>query len=161
VLRMNTARALSLLVLSLGLTAPGCVSDFNVPGPEQTLWTAELIPELEYPLVSGSGAAVSGRDLTEAGVTMTGLDPGVYAWRVREGPCDDPGEVVGGEGQYPDLVVEEPAEPDPDDDENGSPAVSAQTAPFRGVMIRGQEYHLDVRRGDSGDRVACGNFTRA
>jgi hypothetical protein len=148
-----------LAVAVSGLLASACVSDFNVAGPEQTLWTADLIPEIEYPMVSGTGAAVSGSTLTEAGITMTGLDPGIYAWRIREGRCDDPGEVVGGEGQYPDLLVEEPGEPDPDED-NGSSSVSAQTAPFRGVMVRGAEYQIDVRLADSGDRVACGNFIR-
>lgn len=139
----------------------GCVSDFNVAGPEQTLWTAELEPGLEYPLVSGEAAAVSGRDLTEAGITMVGLEPGVYTWRVREGQCDAPGSVVGGEGQYPDLIVEEPGEPDPENDDDGPPSVSAQTSPFRGVMARGEEYHAEVNRSDSGDRVACGSFSRA
>lgn len=138
------------------LALSGCVSDFNVAGPQQLLWEANLDPALEYPAVSGTAAAVSGSTLTEAGITMLGLEPGVYSWRVRESWCDDPGDVVGGEGQYPDLVVEEEEDPEP-----GEEGISVQTQPFRATMTGGARYHVEVRRSEPDERVACGNFSRS
>jgi hypothetical protein len=149
---LSNGRRTASLLLPI-LFAAGCVSDFNVAGPDQTLWQTTLIPGLEYPSVSGTAAAVSGGGLMEAGITMDGMDPGVYAWRVREGRCDDPGDVVGGMGQYPDIVVESP-------ELGGTESISVQTALFRGSMFAGREYHVDVRPAEGEGRVACGDFNR-
>ena len=85
---------------------------------------------------------------------MTGLAPGTYVWRIREESCNSPGAVVGGEGQYPDLVVEEPET----DEAPGS--VSAETVPFRATMEVEGRYHVEVREATGDERVACGLFVR-
>lgn len=149
-------RTLCALLVAVTAVGAGCVSDLDVTVEEQTLWEATLNGGVEHPGVSGAAAAVSTSSLTEAGIDMMGLAPGVYAWRIRERSCQSPGDVVGGEGQYPDLVQESPEEGEGPD----TVTVSAETAPFRGSMEPGSSYHAEVRQSDSGERVACGEFQR-
>lgn len=149
-------RTLCALLVPAALAGAGCVSDLDVTVEEQTLWEATLNGGLEHPGLSGTAAAVSTSTLTEAGIELAGLAPGVYTWRIRERGCQDPGEVVGGEGQYPDLVREQQEEGEGPD----TVTVSAETAPFRGSMEPGTSYHAEVGRSASAERIACGAFER-
>ena len=149
--KMCLAPAVStLLVLMLS----GCVSDLDVSGPEQSVWEATLQGGIENPGVFGNAAALSDAGRTEAGIQVSGLVPGTYIWRIRGANCQSPGSVVGGEGQYPDLIVEEP-EPDEEPE-----AASAQTAPFRATLQVDASYHVEVRLGPNGERLACGSLIR-
>lgn len=121
----------------------GCVSD--VVAPRQTLWEATLQGGPEHPLVTGSAAAISRATSTEASIEVAGLDVGgTYAWRIRAGACDAPGDVLGADGVYPELVAEE--EP-----------VSAD-AVTGDLMLSGRAYHAEVREADTGNAAACGHF---
>lgn len=121
----------------------GCVRDLAAPG--QTFWEASLEPRPEQPAASGSAAAISRDNGTEAGIEVAGLDSGTYGWSIRAGTCDDPGEVLGAEGVYPSLVVE--AEP-----------VSAETV-TSALMVSGGTYHAQVTDG-AGTIAACGDFVQ-
>lgn len=150
--------AATLLGLSgLALLLAGCVSDLSTEASPQTLWEATLIAMPEHLGVTGTSAAVSGSERTEIGISVTGLEPGVYAWRAREGSCTQAGEVVGGQGHYPDLQV---GAGDPE--EGGGPAsVSEETPLFWGTMQPGGSYFVEIRQDTAdGPRVACGHFER-
>ncbi|MFW5905065.1 MAG: hypothetical protein ACOCUZ_02490 [bacterium] len=156
--RDSRTRLVSSACAGLALLVPlsSCVSDVDVTVEEQVLWEADLTGGLDHPGVTGSAAAVSTSNLTEAGIEVVGLQPGVYAWRIREANCGDPGQGVGGPGQYPELVVEESGSGDnPPDLE-----ASSETAPFRASMAPEGAYHAEVTDADSGERVACGEFDR-
>lgn len=157
---MGTRRSFAagtLGLLGTVLLMAGCVSDLSTEASPQTLWEATLIATPEHLGVSGSAAAVSGTDRTEIGITVTGLEPGVYAWRAREGDCSEAGDVVGGQGHYPDLEVEAV-----DPEEGGGPtSVSEETPLFWGTMQAGESYFVEVRQDTAdGPRVACGHFER-
>lgn len=153
-LRSIATLLLPLVVILSAVILSGCVSDLDISTPEQTLWEASLQGGLEQPGIFGNAAAISNSSRTEAGIQMTGLAPGTYAWRIREQSCNSPGAVVGGEGQYPDLVAEEPE----GDEEPES--VSGETAPFRATMQLDGSYHVEVREAVGDERVACGLFVR-
>lgn len=151
--RSYGAVAISAAALLLG----GCVSDLDVTSSEQTLWEAEFVGGPEALGVSGRAAVVSGSELMEAGVSIQGLAVGRYTWSVRQGRCASPGDPIGGEGQYPEVVVDEP---DGEGDDDPGP-VEAETQPFRGTMRSDGAYHAEVRDEGSDERVVCGDFIRA
>ena len=137
----KVAAAAGLLLLA------ACVTD--VSPPRQTLWEAVLVGVPEHETVSGTAAAVSGDQITVAGIAVEGLPAGTYTWRIFQGECGAPGNLLGVEGQYPDLVVS---------DAGASVTADAEPA-LGGTMVRGRPYHTDVREADTGEPVACGDFT--
>ena len=129
------------------LLLAACVTD--VSPPRQTLWEAVLVGVPEHETVSGTAAAVSGDQVTVAGVAVEGLPTGTYTWRIFQGECGSPGNLLGVEGQYPDLVVS---------DGEGTVAADADPA-LGGPMVSGRRYHTDLREAGTGEPVACGDFT--
>lgn len=142
--------ALALLLIG------GCSLD--VQAPESTLWEGELEPTGEEPALRGSVAAVSRETNTEVGVDVTGGDIGDrWVWRLREGSCDAPGEIVGSRDDYPVLVAEDRSEPD-------QPAATAgavaQTLLSR-TLDPATDYHAMVATEDAPDvPLTCGSLTR-
>lgn len=129
-------------VLLPALALAGCINDISAP--RQVLWEAALDAGPAQPGAEGSAAAVSRSNSTEMSVRVEGVEPGTYTWSVREGSCEAPGAVLGGEGVYPQLVA-------------GDEAVSAE-ALTSALMRSGRSYHAQVREGDTGALAACGDF---
>jgi hypothetical protein len=152
--KRQTSRVSTVLV---ALLVAGCVSDLSTEASPQTLWEATLVATPEFLGVTGTSAAVSGSERTEIGISVDGLEPGVYAWRARQGDCTQAGEVVGGQGHYPDLEVEVGGP----QGGGGSTSASGETPLFWGTMDAGGSYFVELRQETAeGPRVACGNFER-
>jgi hypothetical protein len=131
-------------VLAEALLLMGCVHD--VSGTvDRTLWEASLAGTGAQPTATGSAAAISGTRSTETGIVVQGMIPGRYTWKIRDGGCARPGEVVGSAAQYPALLV--PLEGE----------ASLDGVVVSGRMDAGRTFHADVRDAN-GEVVACGNF---
>jgi hypothetical protein len=137
----RTAAAL----LAAACLSVGCVSD--IAAPVQTVWEADLIPGPAHPQASGSAAAVSGANRTEASIALAGVPLGTYHWRIVEGRCADPAGTLGADGSYPPLVVAEP---------EGASLETSVGAP----MQTGRRYLAEVLVADTGEPVACGDFSQ-
>jgi hypothetical protein len=88
---------------------------------------------------------------TRASIALDGLVQGTYTWRIFEGECGAPGDLLGVEQQYPDLVVAE---------ETGGGATQDTDPALGSEMRSGLRYHVDVREAVADDPVTCGNFTQ-
>lgn len=134
----------ALLALSL---ATGCSTDINLP--ETTAWEGTLISlDVTNPL-RGSIAALSRGATTRASIQITNAEPAArYAWRIRSGSCDSPGERVGGLAAYPDLTA--------------SATGSASDEAILSETLRPDgAYHAVVLEVPDSDRIiACGNLER-
>lgn len=128
------------------LALSACVTD--VTPPQQLLWEADLdgAPP-EHLEVTGTAAAVSDGRVTQASIAVTDLPAGTFAWRILLGQCGSPGELVGVEFQYPNLVGP------------GEAATNADPALGAG-MVSGSSYFVEVRTAETADLVACGDFRR-
>jgi hypothetical protein len=129
------------LVGILAVLPAACVHD--VAGPDRSLWEATLTGTAAHPLVTGSAAAISRSRSTEAGIRVSGLDPGEYGWEIRAGSCAAPAALIGSQAQYPELVVDAGGE------------ASVDGAIVSGRLESGQRYHVAVRNGTV---VACGDL---
>lgn len=125
--------------------------DFEAVGPQQTLWQGSLVPTPDFPALQGSVAAISHERArrTEVGIGVQGAPVGKsLMWKLREGTCAEPGDVVGTEEAYDILTV----------DEAGN--VSDETVVHQVVLNTRRNYHASVREADGERRqVACGALT--
>lgn len=55
--------------------------------------------------VFGQAAAVSQFRNTEAGIDVTGASLTTYGWQINHGTCAQPGPILGGRGNYPDVTT--------------------------------------------------------
>jgi hypothetical protein len=127
------------------LAAAGCVS-FEDPAVATT-WETQLVPERDFPGVSGQAAAVSRVDGTAVGIAIDGAEPGAaHAWALRRGTCAVPDVRIGPDTDYPELAV----------DATGSASVETHLGPR---LSLDQSYHIEVRVSAADDaRVACGDL---
>lgn len=90
------------LVLVLGASACTDVT-YNPP----VAFRVELVsPEVGG--ISGAVAAVSQGRTTEAGIDLALPSEGfTVGWQISHGTCENPGEIVGGVGQYRDITADE------------------------------------------------------
>lgn len=124
----------------------GCV-DLSANDHAVTLWEAQLAPEVTYPDLSGQAAAVSGADGTEVGIAIAGATPGAqHVWGLRLGTCVAPGQQIGSDAAYPELIV--------------SAAGTDSVETHLGAKLSaGGAYHVAVRLSASDTaRVACGDL---
>lgn len=128
--------------VGLVVALAGCVTD--VEPPRQTIWETTLTGGLEHPDAGGSAAAVSGPSITQASVSVVGLDPGTYQWGIFRGQCTEPGEILGSDDHYPALSV-------------GIEGQATSDTAVNRHMRDGNRYIAQVRTAD-GVSVACGNF---
>lgn len=141
---LRTATLFSLAVGSssvAGCRVLGSVDVAVVP------WQAELVGTVGSP--TGSVAALSQGDEVRSSIRISdGPQVGaVYNWRIRRGSCSNPGPVIGGLAQYPELDHEPP----------GSTSADAL---LREGMPDGRSYHAVLLRAADDVEVACGQFTR-
>jgi hypothetical protein len=142
---MLRAATVGFLCLAVG-AVPGCrvLGSVDV---SVTPWEGTLVPSEGAP--TGSVAALSQSGVTRASIQITGgrQEGGVYQWRIRTGSCGQPGVVIGGLAQYPDLDHE-----------------SAGTTTADGVlsepMPEGRNYHAVLIRAADAVEVACGQLQR-
>lgn len=126
-------------------TLAACV-DLGSAEPAIT-WEAELVPALDQPELGGQAALVAQLSRTDAGIGIRGAQPGAtHTWRVRMGTCATPGEGIGPESDYPQLVVNELGE-----------ASAEMQIGHR--LTTDTSYHAEVRASPTDTtRIACGNF---
>lgn len=132
-------------ILIAGLSA--CVN-LTEDEPAVTVWEGQFTPELAYPGVSGSAAAVSDPSGTAVGISIAGAEGGVeHAWGLRLGTCAVPDQQIGPDSDYPLMVV--------------SPTGSAQAETHLGPrMSLANAYHVEVRASATdATRVACADLT--
>ncbi|MGH7482161.1 MAG: hypothetical protein ACRELV_08390 [Longimicrobiales bacterium] len=137
--------AMTTLDLAMLLTVAACgigegpASPVVLEGELRTIGNAVLI--------TGSAAAVSRGDRTQATIAIHGADPeSTYVWRLRVDRCSAPGTVVGGLAAYPPLLTDEAGE---------AAAEATLTEPLR----RGHEYHAIVLTAAPPQTpVACGDL---
>jgi hypothetical protein len=111
------------------------------------VWETELSPELGYPGFTGQAAVVSTQDGSSVGIGISGAEPGAHhTWRVRLGSCATPGQQIGLDADYPELVVD------------NAGAASAEVF-FGPRLTIGNAYHVEVRVSAADpSRVACGDL---
>jgi hypothetical protein len=134
------------LVAALQITA---CADLGVNDERQTtLWNTDMQPEPAFAGLSGQAAAVSQISGTDATILLQGAQPTTeFAWGLRLGTCASPGQQIGPDNDYPEMVA---------DDQGGATADAAL-----GPMLRLDEsYHIEARMPDSEGRtrVACGDL---
>jgi hypothetical protein len=56
--------------------------------------------------VTGQVAAVTQHRNTQAGMDVTGNEATRYGWQINNGTCAQPGSIVGGRGNYPDVTTD-------------------------------------------------------
>ena len=134
------------LILLSALGAAACLS-INDTDSAPTVWETELTPDRSYPGVSGQAAAVSASDGTSVGISIEGAELGAtHQWAVRLGGCTTPGQQIGPDSDYPELLVEM----------TGAASAETQLGPR---LARDGEYHVEVRVSASDrSRVACGDL---
>ena len=113
-----------------------------------TLWNADLQPESAYPGLSGQAAAVSQIDGTRVSILLLGADPGAsFVWGLRLGTCETPGQQIGADTEYPELVVDSQGE-------------ATEDASLGIQLALEQSYHVDARVPAPDDsRVLCGDLS--
>lgn len=103
---MRRPETLLLAVIVLPCLSVAC--DVGTNGPTATAWQGDLIAVDSANPLTGTVAAVSEGNRTEAGIDISHAQPGsVYAWRIRAGTCETPGAVVGGMAAYHELTADE------------------------------------------------------
>lgn len=139
-----TRRGGLLLVAALGAT--GCV-DLRANDPGLTIWETQLAAELAYPDFSGEAAALSDRSGTVIGIAIRGATTGAHhVWGLRLNDCAAPGQQVGSDVDYPELVV------------SAGDTASVETI-LGARLVGGGAYHVAVRVSASDtSRVACGDL---
>jgi hypothetical protein len=132
----------------VALAASACVN-LNDDEPSVTVWETQLVAAIAFPEVVGQAAVVSGPDGTAMGIAMEGAEPqATHAWGLWTGTCDQPGQQVGPDTDYPQLDV----------DATGS--AEAQTHLAVRLAYDGT-YHVEVRLGVADPtRVACGDLAQ-
>lgn len=55
--------------------------------------------------VTGKVAAVTQHRNTQAGLDVNGQEATTYGWQINNGTCTEPGPIVGGRGNYPDVTT--------------------------------------------------------
>lgn len=143
--KMELKTALFVLVLAVPVSA-GC----RVLGPVDDAvfaWEADL--PLMAGGLSGSAAALSQGGSVHASIQIGGSGElaGVYHWRIRVGSCSNPGSLIGGLAQYPELHLEPPR------------SASADAFLTDG-MPDGSSYSVVVLKAADDAEVACGDFSR-
>ncbi len=107
-MKRNRLRRAALLGLSTAflVTACGTVTEIAVT----TTWEAILTsPGIGGP--NGTVAVVSQNDRVVANISLGGALPGQeYAWRLGNGSCDSPGDILGGRALYPALAISDTGE---------------------------------------------------
>lgn len=115
--------------------------------PEISTWQAALSP-VAPGTVTGSVAAVTqfGRSRTSISIRQAVADV-TYGWRIENGTCSNPGNILGGAAVYPSITA----------DEAGTGEAEASLSD---VLASGGIYLVRVFRTTSGSEqiVACGAF---
>ncbi len=134
------------VVILCAALAAACL---NLNGPEQQviIWEALLAPSLAHPDLMGQAALAAQLNGTDAGIGIRGATPGaVHTWRVRIGTCAAPGDGIGPQSDYPELVVTQLGEASAD--MRIGHRLSTDTT-----------YYAEVRASSTDTaRVACGDF---
>jgi hypothetical protein len=135
------ASGLALLCLA------GCVDLTSNDDRITTIWNAELAAEPEYPDFTGLAAALSGPRGTEATILLQGAEPGaVHTWALRLGSCTSPGQQIGPDTDYPELVAEGGGE-------------ATEDALLGPMLSRDNTYHVEARAtAPDSARVVCGDL---
>ena len=97
---MQDRRLLLTLVLACA-TAAGC-SDITYTAP--IAFEAHLQNRIGDG-VTGQVAAVTQARNTQAGLDVNGQEATKYGWQINNGTCAQPGPIVGGRGNYPDVTT--------------------------------------------------------
>ena len=136
-------------LVALAVLATAACVNLGDDEPAVTIWETQLVPEFEFPDLTGQAAAVSRPDGTAAGIGISGAEPGaVHAWGLRQGSCTDPGVQVGPDTDYPELLVSLAGEAD------------AETHLGPRLSYTG-DYHVEVRVSAADPtRVACGDLVQ-
>ena len=138
------ARRALLILAALGTAA--CAVGTTDVGVD--IWETQLVPESDYPGLTGQAAAVSDGNGTDVGIQLEGAEPGVvHGWRIRLGSCAAPGDGFGPASDYPELAV------------GGSGSASAETHLGPRLASEGN-YHAEVlgAEPDQASRIACGDL---
>jgi ABC-type amino acid transport substrate-binding protein len=114
-----------------------------------TVWETQLVAEFAYPGLTGQAAAISRLGGTDVGIGIDGAEPGlVHAWGVHLGTCASPGQQIGPDGDYLELVA----------NDLGSASAETHLAPRLSIE---NSYHVEVRESSTdGARIACGDLVR-
>jgi hypothetical protein len=87
----------------------GCNLNSTVPLPQQFGWQGELEGLAEWESISGDAGMIwtEGDAEVQVGLSITGDEPGsVRPWFLRLNTCAEGGDVLGFEGNYPQLVID-------------------------------------------------------
>lgn len=112
-----------------------------------TVWETQLSPEIGYPDLSGQAAAVSRSDGTSIGIGIDGAEPGAqHVWSMGLGTCATPGQQIGSDADYPELVV-------------GVTGHAESETHLGSRLSRGGAYHVAVQLSAmDASPVACGDL---
>lgn len=133
-----------LVAFALAATAAAC-SDITYTDP--VALQGRIISRTEDG-VFGQAAAVSQFRNTEAGIDVTGASLTTYGWQINHGTCAQPGSILGGRGNYPDVTTTD----------RGTGQIQRT---FVSEILRGdEEYHAVIVDAATRQRVlACGDLS--
>jgi hypothetical protein len=101
-LNLNMRDRRLLLTLALACAATACAD---------ITYTAPIAFEARLQNRTGDGvtgqvAAVTQHRNTQAGLDVSGQEATTYGWQINNGTCAQPGPIVGGRGNYPDVTTD-------------------------------------------------------
>jgi hypothetical protein len=138
----------SALLIVAALTAGACDSSTNPILPDQ--WEADIAGIDDFDAISGAVGIAAGAASFTATIEIEGAEPeSVFGWRVAQGSCEEPGNVLGSAASYPDLEADDEGE-------------AAQTVNITAAMVATGTYHVHVldESGDEAVVAACGHLSR-
>lgn len=142
----TTIRAFGTVFLLPLLALAACNDDSPTEPRNPEHWRAELVGTDGYDEIEGQVSVESTSSRIEIEIVLSGIEADVeYTWEIAGGTCEDPGDPLGDEDDFPGLTG----------DEDGSATANATV----GVgLVSGEDYHTSVRIAESPETIiACGD----
>ncbi|HEY5927813.1 MAG TPA: hypothetical protein VIV11_39275 [Kofleriaceae bacterium] len=122
------------------------------PPPGVLRWTATITGYANYGTIAGVANVqmTNGAALFLATVSLNSDIPGsVRPWHVHDGTCNSGGDIIGDDGDYPRLIID-------------NAGTAAGEAVVDVGLVSGEAYHVNIHESDAQftTLIACGDLVR-
>lgn len=131
--------------LSLAVLLAACNDPLGIP----SAWQAVLTPTTAQDVRGQVAAASLPQPSLETGMDVQGAPTTTYGWQINHGTCSQPGGMLGGRANYPDVQT------------NGAGTGRVERTFVSGRLEEGDDYHAVIVRGnDRSVILACGEMVQ-
>lgn len=129
--------------LTLAVLVAACSDPLGIP----SAWQAVLTPTTADDVRGQVAAASLPQPSLETGMDMEGAPQTTYGWQINRGTCSQPGAMLGGRANYPDVTT------------NDAGLGRVERTFVSGRLEEGNAYHAVIVSSTDRSRVlACGEM---